>query len=88
MQEDKILLSVDNVSVDFPNEDGRTRKTVLDQISFGVKSKEIVALVGESGSGKTILSRAIMNLIPAPGKIVSGSIFYHGENLLEFEDKK
>ena len=55
MQEDKILLSVDNVSVDFPNEDGRTRKTVLDHISFSVKSKEIVALVGESGSGKTIL---------------------------------
>ena len=88
MQEDKILLSVDNVSVDFPNEDGRTRKTVLDHISFSVKSKEIVALVGESGSGKTILSRAIMNLIPAPGKIVSGSIFYHGENLLESDHKK
>ena len=62
--------------------------TVVNNLNFKVEKGERFALVGESGSGKTILSRAIMNLIPAPGKIVSGSIFYDGENLLEFEDKK
>ena len=57
--------------VDFPNEDGKTNKVVLDKISLQIKSKEIMALVGESGSGKTIYL-AQMNLIPAPDALTSG----------------
>lgn len=57
-------------------------------MSIGIKSKEIIALVGESGSGKSILSRAIMNLIPAPGKLISGSILYGETDLLSLSHEK
>ena len=76
------------MSVDFPNDDGKTNKVVLDKISLQIKSKEIIALVGESGSGKTILSRAIMNLIPAPGRLTSGKVYYHERNLLELNNEE
>ena len=60
----------------------------MDEISFHVESKEIIALVGESGSGKTILSRAIMNLIPKPGRLISGTILYHEKNLLDLSNEE
>jgi ABC-type microcin C transport system duplicated ATPase subunit YejF len=60
----------------------------LDEISLQIKSKEIIALVGESGSGKTILSRAIMNLIPKPGRLNSGTILYHNKNLLDLNNQE
>ena len=60
----------------------------MDKISLQIKSKEIIALVGESGSGKTILSRAVMNLIPAPGRLTSGKVFYHDRNLLELNNEE
>ena len=60
----------------------------MDKISLQIKSKEIIALVGESGSGKTILSRSVMNLIPAPGRLSSGKVFYHDRNLLELNNEE
>jgi ABC-2 type transport system ATP-binding protein len=39
-------------------------RTVLDNLSFSVKSKEFVALVGNNGSGKTTTIKTICNLIP------------------------
>ena len=53
-----------------------------------IKSREIIALVGESGSGKTILSRAIMNLIPKPGRLNSGAVLYHDKNLIDLSNEE
>lgn len=53
-----------------------------------IKSREIIALVGESGSGKTILSRAIMNLIPKPGSLNSGAVLYHDKNLIDLSNEE
>jgi ABC-type multidrug transport system ATPase subunit len=38
--------------------------TVLDDLTFSVKSKEFVALVGNNGSGKTTTIKTLCNLIP------------------------
>ena len=53
-----------------------------------IESKEIIALVGESGSGKTILSRAIMNLIPKPGRLNSGKVLYRNKNLIDLSNEE
>lgn len=47
------------------------KQSVLQDVSFAVKSGECVGLVGESGSGKSTLSRLILNLEqPDSGRIL------------------
>src|SRR6185503_12125583 len=41
----------------------------------------------ESGSGKTMLSLAIMGLLPRPfGRVVAGEILFDGKNLAAYTD--
>jgi len=61
-------LSVDSVSKSFG--DSKTRKLVLDNVSFTISSGEFVALVGSSGSGKSTMMRLVAGLDrPSAGTI-------------------
>jgi ABC-type dipeptide/oligopeptide/nickel transport system ATPase component len=51
-------------------------------ISFEVKRGQVFGVVGESGCGKTATGRALMRLVPSPGRIAEGRILYQGEDLL------
>jgi len=52
-------------------------------VSFTIRRGETVGLVGESGSGKTMTLMSIMRLLPvAAARIVGGSIWFDGRNLL------
>lgn len=53
----------------------------VDGVSFDVREGESLGLVGESGSGKTITALSIFGIVPRPGRILSGTITYRGENL-------
>lgn len=67
------LLSIENLSVDFASESGKT--TAINNISFSINKGEIVAIVGESGSGKSVTALSILQLLPTPpAKYVSGQI--------------
>ena len=57
-------LRVDNLIVELPTRAGWVRP--VDQVSFALDPGETLGIVGESGSGKTILSLALMGLLP-PG---------------------
>jgi len=75
------LLVVEGLSVEFETEQGVHR--VVENVSLHVRPGEILGLVGESGSGKTVTSLSILRLIPSPpGRIVSGSIRFDGQDLL------
>ena len=54
----------------------------VDDVSFQVATGEIVGLVGESGSGKSVTGFSILGLIDPPGRIVSGSVKFDGEELV------
>lgn len=54
-------------------------KLVLQDINLEIMQGEVTCLIGASGSGKSTLLRC-MNLLEQPD---SGSIIYHGVNLLE-----
>ena len=43
-------------------------------VSFAIPAGRTLALVGESGSGKTVISQAIMRILPANAEIAGGSI--------------
>jgi peptide/nickel transport system ATP-binding protein len=49
---------------------------VVKGVSFRVPAGRTVALVGESGSGKTVISRAVMGLLPPNGVITEGRILF------------
>ena len=57
-------------------------KHILQGISLTVKPGEVHAIMGPNGSGKTTLSYALMG--HPSYKIVSGSVSWKGENLLDY----
>jgi peptide/nickel transport system ATP-binding protein len=66
------LLTVEDLKVTFSLPEGRLE--AVRGISFSVDAGSTVALVGESGSGKSVVSQAIMGILPTTAKIEGGSI--------------
>jgi ABC-type glutathione transport system ATPase component len=59
----------------------------VDDVSFDLESAEIVGLMGESGCGKTTLSLALLGLLPKEQAEVSGSVVFHGQELLGLDER-
>ncbi len=58
-------------------------------ISLHLNKKETIGLVGETGAGKTTTALSIMRLVPnPPGEIVSGQIFFDGEDILKKSERE
>ncbi len=72
------VLDIKKLRVEYPLANGDTLVAVKD-IDLLIRPGEIHALVGESGAGKTTVGNALMGLLQAPGKIVSGSIEIAGK---------
>ena len=72
------VLDVQNLRVSFPGSDHR-RFYPVDGVSFQLDRGETLALVGESGCGKSLTSLALLQLVPSPGRIESGSTIRLGD---------
>jgi peptide/nickel transport system ATP-binding protein len=82
---DKLLLSVEDVQVDLPTPRGNLR--AVDRVSLTVGAGQTLGVVGESGCGKTMLSRAILQLLPKKAKL-SGRVMFDGQDLLALSPEK
>ena len=71
MQQEK-LLSVHDLHVHFTTREGTVR--ALNGVDMELYRGETLGLVGESGCGKSMTARAIMQMVPFPGKIVKGEV--------------
>ena len=78
MMENKLLELRDMTTV-FPTRRGLVR--AVDGMDFTLHEGEKLGIVGESGSGKSVTLLSIMGLVPPPGKIVDGDIFFQSESL-------
>jgi oligopeptide/dipeptide ABC transporter ATP-binding protein len=79
------LLRVDDLKTYFYTEEGVVK--AVDGVTFDVAAGEILGLVGESGCGKTVSALSVLRLIPIPpGKIVSGSVLFEGEDLVKMDE--
>ena len=82
MDNREVLVDVKNLRTFFYTEDGVV--PAVDGVDLTIHRGEIMGLVGESGCGKSVTALSIMRLIPnPPGKIISGEILFHGEDLLK-----
>ncbi len=68
------LLEVRDLRVSFDADEGVVH--AVSGVSFDVPHNSTVAIVGESGSGKTVISQAILGILPANASINSGTILF------------
>ena len=80
------LLEVKNLKVYYFTEVGVVK--AIDNISLSVRKGESLGVVGESGSGKSTLASAILRLIPPPGRIVDGKIFFDNIDLTSISEEE
>ena len=80
------LLNIEHLSVSFAAEEGKME--AVRDVSFSLKSGEVLAIVGESGCGKSVLCKSIMKLLPKNGWIEKGSIAVNGEDIAAYPEKK
>ena len=82
----EVLLEVNDLKVSFYTPVGEVK--AVDGISYRLKEHEVMGIVGESGSGKSVEAYSIIGLLQNPGKVIGGSIFFEGENVLDYDDEK
>ena len=79
------LLSVENAVVDLPTPRGNLR--AVDHVDLTVGAGRSLGVVGESGCGKTMLSRAVLQLLPKKAKL-SGRVMFGGQDLTKLSAEK
>lgn len=72
------IISIKDLTVRFHTYDGAV--TAVNSVSFDIGEGETFGLVGETGCGKTITALSILRLIPPPGRIENGRIYFQDNN--------
>lgn len=80
------ILEVSNLTVNYNTPHGKVH--AVRDVSFTLKSGEILAIVGESGCGKTALCKSITRLLPDNAEIVSGKVLIDKKNILELSERE
>jgi peptide/nickel transport system ATP-binding protein len=71
----QVILDVQDLVTHFPVRGGVVK--AVDGVSFTLERGKTLCIVGESGSGKSVAARSILQIVDAPGRIVSGAMILH-----------
>jgi peptide/nickel transport system ATP-binding protein len=74
------MLKIDELKVELDADAGLVK--AIDGLSLAIERGETFALVGESGCGKSMTALALMRLLPDNGRVVSGNVALHGQDVL------
>jgi len=69
------LIEIKDLKVQFEIRAGTVK--AVDGFSLEIMTGQTMGVIGESGCGKSMTARAILKMVPKPGKITSGEILYH-----------
>jgi peptide/nickel transport system ATP-binding protein len=79
------LLEVRGLSVTFPSRSGPVH--AVREVGFTL-GRERLGIVGESGSGKSTTGRAILGLVPSPGRVSATRLALNGTDLLALSPRE
>lgn len=84
------LLNIKNLVVRFYTYEGVVK--AIEGVNLFLRKGETLGLVGETGCGKSVTSLSILALVPPPGRIEEGEIFFKRKdgkrvNLLELNEE-
>ena len=82
------MLNVENLNIDFYNQDEKTWFKAVKTISFNVKKGTVLGIVGESGSGKSVTSFSIMRLHDERSAKITGTIDFESVSLLNLSSNE
>jgi len=82
------MLNVENLTIDFYNQDEKTWFKAVKTIGFSVKKGSILGIVGESGSGKSVTSFSIMRLHDERSAKIGGNIEFDDVSLLNLSSNE
>ena len=68
------LLSINDLQVSFRGDAGDIE--AVKGVTFDIPMRQTLALVGESGSGKTVISQAILGILPKNASITHGQMHF------------
>jgi peptide/nickel transport system ATP-binding protein len=69
------LIEVKDLRVEFDVRAGVVK--AVDGLSLDIYRGRTMGVIGESGCGKSMTARAILQMIPKPGKVTNGEILYY-----------
>jgi len=80
------LLEIDDLRTYFKTREGEVR--AVDGVGFTLDERKTLGIVGESGCGKSVTVLSIMGLVQAPGRVVSGSVRFDGQELTTMKSRQ
>ena len=79
-------LRVEDLKIYYCMRRGDTR--AVEDVSFNIEKGDSVGLVGESGCGKSTIAYGILRMLPFPGQILGGHIYFDNEDLMSLTDEE
>ena len=87
MSEDiKYILEVKDLHTSFFTDAGEV--SAVNGVSMCLEPGKTLGIVGESGSGKSVTAYSIMQILAETGRITSGEVKYHGEDITKWSEKQ
>ncbi len=80
------LISIQNLTTQFDTAAGPA--IAVNDLSLSLDGAGTLAIVGESGCGKSVTALSVLRLVPYPGRIASGRIFFQGVDLLALSEEE
>lgn len=80
------LLAVEGLTVSYTTPRGVVQ--AVDGVSFSLEAGQHLGLIGESGCGKTTTGRAIIRVLPRNARIVGGTVYFKGRDLVRLSERE
>lgn len=78
---DDIILRTEDLQTHYLEKNAAVK--AVHDVSFSLRRGTTLGITGESGCGKTTVALSILRLVPHPGRIVSGKIFFEDREITD-----